>query len=50
MIVDTNDEMYFDMCSRSFGGRSVGIVCSWTKGHGVCLFVCLFVCSRSFSA
>jgi hypothetical protein len=24
------------------GGRSVGIVRSWTKGHGVCLFVCLF--------
>jgi hypothetical protein len=28
--------------SSTSGGRSVGVVRSRTKGHGVCLFVCLF--------
>jgi hypothetical protein len=29
--------------SSTSGGRSVGIVRLRSKGHGVCLFVCLFV-------
>jgi hypothetical protein len=33
------------MISSTSGGRSVGIVRSRTKGHGVCLFVCLFCVS-----
>jgi hypothetical protein len=34
--------LLFTSCGECDGGRSVGIVRSRTKGHGVCLFVCLW--------